>query len=410
MKNISHLAFLLLLAFAVPNSAAAGTLCHSQPIISSFVSDVFYQDSEKLVSSFRGTSFNTVATTLAWSVIEKQHRHVDLSMYYPQLDALTQAGYCLIVLIDTSGRAMRSDVAKILVKDITTIPLTSQPEWIGAFAPRAKAIDFFGTPSGTLDFEDAESFSLVKELYAAVLPELHHRYGSSIVAVSPCITSECEVKYSQVGFRWQSYGPLSQKAFRHQLVKWGIKPEDMPMMNYGNHLAAGNPRIQPLYPHMQTFRENSLRNYVCQLTKIIRSESLKSIGYFGETFTLGDGIFATGVIEKTAGCFDIAAIDYNFYNGHGVEFKPEIPAFMADYALSLGYSQVLVGLYMERFRDINTLKIDPRGYEILHKSLEHIHPDTRITGIEIGNLTGKEFTKLGYVTYLATEMSGLLIE
>ena len=385
---------------ALAQSHPGLTTCQKQTVVSSFVADVFYQDPKTLVDSFRGTSFNTIATILAWSVFEKEHGHVDISMYYPQLDALTKAGYCLIVLIDTSGRVIRSDVAKLLVKDISTIPQSSRPDWIEKLAKNPNSIDFSGAPGSTLDFEDVDSFSLVKNVYVSILRMLHHRYGNNIVGISPCITSECEVKYTQHGFRWQSYSPTSQKAFRTQLANWGLKPVDMPVMNYGTHLSNGNPRVQPMYPYLQRFREHSLRNYVCALTQIIRDASFKSIGYFGQTFTLGDGIYASGVIEKASSCFDIAAIDYNFYNGHGIEFKPDIPAFLADYGLALGYKQVLIGLYMERFRDEKSLVVDRRGYEILHDSLARIHPDERLAGVEIGNLTGDEFRSLGYVKKL----------
>lgn len=395
----------LLFLFGTASASAVEKSCQDRPIISGFISDVYYQAPKSLEKSLKGTPFNTLATTLAWSVVETKKGHIDISMYYPQFDALTKRGFCLILLIDTSGRSMRSDVAKMLVKDIDTIPHDSQPSWLTQVDPIARSIDFFGNPATTLDFEDSTSLNLVRRLYRTVLPELRKRYGKSIVAIAPCVTSECEVKYSQAGFRWQSYGPLSQKAFRGYLERIGMKPIDMPMMNYGNHLSDGNPRPQPLYPEMQSFRENSLRDYVCDLTSIIRDNGLKSIGYFGQTFAFSDGIYATGVIEKTSQCFDIAAIDYNFYNGYGIETKPDIPAFLANYALTLGYKKVLVGLYMERFRDPRTFQVDPRGYDVLRASLDRIRPNPGIAGIEIGNLTGDEFKPLGYVSGLVSKIS-----
>ncbi|MFL9858103.1 hypothetical protein PQR72_20570 [Paraburkholderia madseniana] len=372
-------------------AASAAPACRSNPIISGFVSDVFYQSPETLVTGFKGTPINTIATTLAWSVVEPKRGRVDLSMYYAQLDALTRDGYCLILLVDTSGRVMRSEVARMLVKDVNTLPLTTLPDWVGSLNSAPRSVDFFGAPAGPLDFEDRLSRSAVEDLYRVVLPRLKARYGDSIYAIAPCVTTECEVKYSQTGFAWQSYSHHSQAAFRERLARKGITPADMPTMNYPNQLAGGAPRVQPLYPEMQSFREDSLRDYVCSLTSIIRRTSLKSIGYFGQTFAFPDGIYATGVIEKTRDCFDVAAIDYNFYNGYGVELKSEIPAFLTDYALSLGYRQVLVGLYMERFRDPKTSVVDPTAYKVLRESFARIRPDARIVGTEIGNLTQDEF-------------------
>jgi hypothetical protein len=397
LRLFSSMALAAVAGYASSAFALTPSSCTRHKTISTFISDVFYQSPESLVDSLKGTSFNTVATTIAWSVVEKRQGKIDLSMYYPQLDALTKAGYCIIALVDTSGRAMHSDVAKILAKDINTIPTSSRPDWIGSVAPMANSIDFFDQPAGPLDFEDKTSMLLVQNLYETILPRLRSRYGQSILAISPCVTGECEIKYSQTGFRWQSYGPQSQRAFRQWLKLSGVQPASMPIMNYGNHLKDGNPRVQPLYPMLQEFRENSLRGYVCALTGIIRRSGMQSIGYFGQTFAFPDGIYATGTIEKTSSCFDIAAIDYNFYNGYGVELKSEIPAFLADYALSLGYGKVLIGLYMERFRDPHTSLIDPRGYAVLGASLNLIRPDQRIAGIEIGNLTGNELQKVGDV-------------
>ncbi|KVE29146.1 hypothetical protein WI93_09725 [Burkholderia vietnamiensis] len=395
MKIISRGLLAAVFAAAAHSSYASET-CQSH-VISGFVADTFYQDPMALVSSFRVSPFNTIATTVAWSVVEKQRGKIDLSTYYPRLDALTKAGYCIIVLLDTSGRAMRSDLAKLLVKDLNSIPHDSKPGWAAAAAPQSNAIDFFGVESPTFDFTDTAALELVREFYRSVLPPLHRRYGDMLVGVAPCVTSECEIKYSQSGFKWQSYGPKSQQAFRQYLTSHRRPAADLPMMNYGNHLSNGNPRPQPLYPYMQTFREDTLRRYTCALTSEIRRAGAHSIGYFGQTFAFPDGIYATGVIEKTADCFDVAVIDYNFYNGYGVEHKPDIVPFLADYALTLGYKKVLVGTYMERFRNPSTLKVDPRGYDVLNSSLHGVRPDPRILGVEIGNLTGEEFHPLKYV-------------
>lgn len=394
-----HLGITLLLVFFL-NSSHASEKCHSR-VISGFDADMFFQEPAKIVESFQKSPFNTIATTIAWSVVEAKKGEINLNPYYPRFDALTKAGYCLIIILDTSGRSMRSDVTKIQTKDRNSIPRLSIPEWIDEYAPRSNSVDFFGGSSPTLDFEDHVSLRLVIDLYKSVLPQLRQRYGKKIVGVAPCITNECEIKYTQFGFKWQSYSQKSQQSFKNYLINKGLPPANMPMMSYGNHLENGNPRPQPLYPILQEFREKSLRNYACLLAQEIRRTGLQSIGYFGQTFSFADGIYATGVIEQAVECFDIAAIDYNFYNGYDVEFKPEIPQFLAEYALTLGYKKVMIGLYMERFRDPVTLKIDPRGYQILKSSLQKISGNSRILGLEIGNLTGDEYKNIPYLNQIS---------
>ena len=377
--------------------AAASEACTEKTVISGFVADTFYQDPAQLVNDFKGTGFNTLATTIVWSVVEKNHGEINLEPYYPALDALKKAGYCFIFLVDTSGRALHSDVAKMLVKDMTKIPQSSLPDWIGIYSPHAKAVDFFGTPAATLEFEDEKSYALVESFYEEVLSKLKSRYPNNITAIAPCITTECEIKYAQTGFRWQSYSELAQVAFGDYLEANGLKREKMPMMNYGNHLGNGRPTPQPLYPQMQAYREDSLRHYACSISQLIHKNGMQSMGYFGQVFALPDGIYANGVVEKLSACFDVAAIDYNFYNGHGTEFKPDIPGFLSDYALTLGYKKMLVGLYMERFRDTTTYVVDPKGYELLKQSMQRIPASSKIAGVEIGNLTGEEFKQLDFV-------------
>lgn len=171
----------------------------------------------------------------------------------------------------------------------------------------------------------------------------------------------------------------------------------MPVMSYPNQLKNGNPKHEPMYPFMQAFREDSLANFVCGLADVIKKNGARSVGYFGQPFSFVDGIYATGVIEKTSACFDIAAIDYNFYNGYGVEYKPDIPNFIINYATALGYKQVLVGLYMERFRNHATGQVAEQGYDLLKRALQNVVLTPNVIGVEVGNLTGREFDRLGYI-------------
>lgn len=378
-------------------AAPAKAKCTQSNVFSGFESDLFYRDPKGLLNELSKTPLNTIATTVAWSVVEKIPGDIDPSPYFPQLDALTKSGYCLILLIDTSGRLMRHDIAARHVKDLKTIPERSRPSWISTATPHLFARDFFDGPSESLEFNHPEVVKRITQLYAAVLPALAKRYGKHIVAMSPCVTTECEIKYTQNGFKWESYSQTAQDAFTAYLRHHNLPAGRMPVMSYPNQLKNGNPKIEPMYPAMQAFREDSLSEFVCGLTAIIRQHKLKSIAYFGQPFSFVDGIYATGVIEKTADCFDIAAIDYNFYNGYGVEFKPDIPNFIVSYASALGYKQVLVGLYMERFRNPANGQVSEQGYDLLKQSFQQVALTPSVAGVEVGNLTGREFERLDYI-------------
>lgn len=389
----------LLLCFSALSGFAATNKikCSESNIFSGFESDLFYRDPKGLLTELRKTPMNTIATTIVWSVVEKKPGQIDLAPYFPQLDALTNAGYCLILLIDTSGRRMRHDIAARHVKDLDTIPERSRPDWINADSLHLFSRDFFDGPSESLDFNHPDVVRHVTKLYSAISPALAKRYGKHIVAISPCITTECEIKYTQNGFRWESYSKTAQDAFAAYLKRNDLPPGGMPIMSYPNQLNNGNPKPERMYPALQAFREDSLRQFVCDLTRIIGQNKLKSIAYFGQPFSFVDGIYATGVIEKTSHCFDIAAIDYNFYNGYGVEFKPDIPNFIVSYAVALGYKQVLVGLYMERFRNHATGQVSEQGYELLERSFHNVALTPNVAGVEVGNLTGREFERLDYI-------------
>lgn len=390
----------ILLAFLISLPAFGKESCHQSNVISGFEADLFYRNPAEIINEIKNSSLNTIATTIAWSVVQKTDSIVDISPYTPQLDALTKAGYCLILLIDTSGRLLRNDIATRHVKNLNTLPKTSQPDWINSAIPNAFSRDFFDGLSQSMDFNNPAVVSATSNLYTLLIPELTKRYKKNIVAFSTCVTSECEIKYTQNGFKWESYSAASKNAYENYLKTNNLPAGPMPIMSYPNQLKNGNPKPEPMYPSMQAFREDSLAKFVCGLTEIVKKSKMKSIGYFGQPFSFVDGIYATGTIEKTSECFDIAAVDYNFYNGYGVEFKPDIPNFIARYASSLGFKKILVGLYMERFRNTTTGVVSEEGYRHLKESIRKISLQPDIAGFEVGNLTGSEFKRLEYLTPL----------
>lgn len=383
------------------HSGGGAQTCASKPIISGFVPDAFYRPANNVVETFKGTNFNTIATTIAWSVAEQRQGAVNLDRYYPALDALASSGYCLIVILDTSGRKMDVLPPDMRGKSIGPIPEFSIPPWVsGASMPR-RQIDFYNGPTNALDFNDPKALQLAADFYRKVIPLLRGRYGPHITAIAPCVTDECEIKYAQRGFKWQSYGEIDQSAFRGYLRSKGLPPAKLPVLDYANSLGRGRPRVQPDYPAMQDFREDSIRNYACALSDIIKTFGFSRMGYFGQPFAFTDGIYATGVIEKTINCFDIVSIDYNFYNGYAVEDKIYTPAFITKYAIDLGYKKVITGLYMERFRDPATAAVGPHGFDVLRSAIAELRPSAAYAGLEIGNLSGHEWLK---PTYLKDEV------
>lgn len=397
---------LLLVAYLLLTGGVAWAgPCQDGPIVSGFESDVFYHEPRTLVRGFEGSGINTVATTIAWSVVEAQPGQIDASPYYPALDALVARGYCLILLLDTAGRALHSDIARKYVADLATIPESSRPGWLVEQVTGLHAVDFYGGVSRSLEFENLEARKLAERFYRGVIPALVARYADHIVGFATCVTSECEIKYSQNGFRWESYSPLAQAAFRAYQQSLGLVPQDMPVMDFPNQLAGGRPREVGAYPVLQAFREDSLREHVCALSAVIGELGQRRIAYFGQPFAFPDGIYATGVIEKVVDCFDLAVIDYNFYNGYALELRPDIPAFITDYALALGYPRVMVGVYAERFRDPVSGVMDPRAYQVLSDALKQVSPSSHILGAEVGNLTGKEFAQLSGIGKLVANIT-----
>ena len=378
--------------------------CAGSPVVAGFLADTFYQPPTSVLAGFKGTSFNTVSTIIAWSVTEKTPGQVDISPYIAQLDALANNGFCLIVLIDTSGRPLRTAVAAKFV-DLNIIPSNTAPDWVGLYSAKPKSVDFFGNVRGSFDFNDLGSKARVDLFYEAVLPQLRARYGNKIIAVSPCVTGECEIKYGQRDFHWESYSDAAKADFTRWLTANNAPSGMLPIMNYPNQLGWGNPKPEPMYPYMQSFREDTLSKYACSLTAIIRKNSYPALGYFAQVFSFTDGIYATGAIEKTAQCFDAAALDYNFYNGYDVELKPEIPRFLTSYALRLGFKSIIVGLYAERFRNPTTGLVDPVAYKMITQSLAGIESSSGIAGVEVGNLEASEFANVTNIAGLVKAMN-----
>ncbi|MBQ1557568.1 MAG: hypothetical protein IIZ69_05215, partial [Pseudomonas sp.] len=155
------------------------------------------------------------------------------------------------------------------------------------------------------------------------------------------LQEEHEIKYGQTNYQWRDYKDSTQAAFAK---KYNAK---QPIINYNTHIAAGVPKAEPLLHAHKEFRETRLQEATCAYANVIRSKGAEAIGYFAETFTSHDAIYATGIVEKLAPCIDIAVIDFNFYDGYSLVPDAEVLPTLANYMGSLGYKKVMVGAYGE---------------------------------------------------------------
>ena len=168
-------------------------------------------------------------------------------------------------------------------------------------------------------------------------------------------------------------------------ASWYVGPlyDLQTIINYNNEVKNGMANIEPLLYTHKEYRETRLKEATCHYAKAIRAQGASAMGYFAETFTSHDGIYATGIVEKLASCIDIAVIDYNFYDGYQLVPDASVLPTLANYMGSLGYKQVLVGAYAEIWeRKGKTLDLVPVIKQTISESLAQSH----VIGFEIGGL------------------------
>jgi len=159
----------------------------------------------------------------------------------------------------------------------------------------------------------------------------------------------------------------------------------MPVIRGANRVKA-NPKHIPQFGNFMQFREEKLIEVVKRLSIQIRRAGGKSLGYFGQFFNSHDGIFCLGVIAALREELDLVAVDYNFFNGWTNICDVWKPALMANYAATLGYSEVIVGLYLERVRTIGAGIGDPVDkaiYDSLRRIGDLCSSQEHISGYEL---------------------------
>ncbi len=322
---------------------------------------------EEVLPRLRDAGVSTVTVFLKWGRVEPTPGHFDYSYYFPTFDRIAAKGFDLIVRLDAGGGVVLDENGKVLPKSLAI------PAWAIADTSN-RAYDALGKPTGELSYFSDNAMDHVDRFYANATRTLIERYGEKIRGLAIVLTAEQEVRYGQNKYTWRDFNPIAQKRFRENYN------QDMPFINFAQRLS--NPKEIPGYYNYNKFRADQLRKVVCRLHRTIKSNKGKSIGYFGSFFGPHDGIMLLSAVGEMPDCLDVAVMDYNFMDGWELNPDPWRMAVMTNYAMGLGYSEVLAGYYVERYRKkgagfLDT--VDPSAFAEIAKSMRV----TRMNGVEI---------------------------
>lgn len=386
---MKRLLLTLFLCTALNGISAQATVLAGDFVVTKLIAgDLFTYDDQRLqqtMALLEMNGFNTITTTIAWSVVEPREGQFDFSAYQHVLDRLTAGGFKLILILDSSMR-------ELLDQHIRSTDRIAVPGWLIERFPNATASDFGGERSYNLDYADSDHRPPLARFYRRTLDWLHARYGDTVIAVAPGIMQELEIKYAQWGYRWQSYTDAAQQGFNDWLARHDKAPASLPVIDYNNNLGAHRPREEPLFEPFMRYREAAIENYVCELTGLIRESGYTAAGYFGQSLTSHDGIYALGVIEELTDCFDKVTVDYNYFDGWQVELDPYIIPMLVNYAYNLGYDQVMGGLYLEKYYAPDG-RFLAEHLQTARRTIELL-ADESPDGIEIGNVHFGQLARL----------------
>ncbi|RZJ58990.1 MAG: hypothetical protein EON49_12725 [Acidovorax sp.] len=322
-----------------------------------------------LPAEIKKRGFNHATFYLNWSDIERQKGTFVFSHYYKALDALVANDLGLILVLDMGARPYLDETGRLIKEEFTV------PKWVYKDNPQALMKNFSNQIAWQLDFGDAAVQNLSRNFISKTVEHFSKRYPGRILGYAIGLQEEHEIKYGQTGYQWRDYRESTQEEFQRL---YGSK---QPIINYNNEIIKGIPTAEPLLHAHKEFRENKLSQATCLYAKAIRDKGASAIGYFAETFTSHDAIYATGVIEKVVDCLDIAVIDFNFYDGYKLISDPDVLPILANYMGSLGYKKIIVGSYGEQWeRRQKTNELIPVINQTIAKSLQQ----NNVIGLEIG--------------------------
>lgn len=364
MKKILRTAAVVFSLVASVCHAAAAT-----PVSSIIVMPWDLSQNKNLPSELKAQGVSHATVYLNWSDIESRKGQYEFAHYHRYVDAIVQGGLSLLLVIDMGGRPYKDETGQI-VPNLSTVP-----PWIVAAHPDMVMRNFSGEASWQPDFTDPAVRKYAAPFIAQTVEHFSKHYPGKVLGYAIGLQEEHEIKYGQMGYQWRDYKDSTQQAFAK---KYNAK---QPVINYNNNIAAGVPKAEPLLHAHKEFREARLQEATCAYANVIRSKGAEAIGYFAETFTSHDAIYATGIVEKLAQCIDIAVIDFNFYDGYGLVADSNVLPTLANYLGSLGYKKVMVGAYAERWEAAKkTQELMPVIRRSITQSLSQAH----VIGYEIG--------------------------
>ena len=366
MKKILRIAAVLVSLIALASQAAPPP---PAPVSSTIVMPWELNHNQNLPRELKAQGFSHATFYLNWSDIETSKGQYEFAQYHRHLDAIVNGGLSLLLVIDMGGRPYKDETGQ-LVPNMSTVP-----QWITTAHPDMAMRNFSGEPSWQPDFTDASIRKYADPFIAQTVDHFSKRYPGKVLGYAIGLQEEHEIKYGQMGYQWRDYKESTQDAFAK---KYNAK---QPIINYNNHIAAGVPKAEPLLHAHKEFRETRLQEATCAYANVIRSKGAEAIGYFAETFTSHDAIYATGVVEKLAPCIDIAVIDFNFYDGYGLVADPDVLPTLANYMGSLGYRQIMVGAYAEQWAAKGKIR---ELMPAVQRSIAQSLAQERVIGYEVG--------------------------
>lgn len=354
------------------SSVAFASIPPAQSAVSSIILMPWdISNNKNLPGDLKKKGFTHITFYLNWNDIEREKSQYKFSHYHGYLDNIVNSGMSLILVLDMGGRQYLDESGKVIKDEYT------MPAWVYENYPDHLMKNFSGNHQKQADFSDSPIRKYSADFISQTVAHFSKRYPGKILGFAIGLQEEHEIKYGQTGYQWRDHNDRTEIDFKS---RYGSK---QPVINYNNEVKNGMANIEPLLYTHKEYRENRLKEATCYYAKAIRAQGALAMGYFAETFTSHDGIYATGIVEKLASCIDIAVIDYNFYDGYQLVPDASVLPTLANYMGSLGYKQVLVGAYAEIWeRKGKTLDLVPVIKQTINESLAQSH----VIGFEIGGL------------------------
>lgn len=362
---------LCIAALFVSSAVFAKNPSPESPVSSIILMPWDISNNQNLPKELKQKGFNHITFYLNWNDIEREKSQYDFSSYYKYLDNIVNSGMSLILVLDMGGRPYLNENGKVMKDEYT------MPTWIYVKYQDYLMKNFSGHSQKQADFSDGPIRKHSSEFITHTVSHLSKRYQGKILGFAIGLQEEHEIKYGQTGYQWRDYNNRTQADFKQ---KYGDK---QPVINYNNEIKNGLANAEPLLHAHKEYRETRLKDATCAYAKAIRDQGALAMGYFAETFTSHDGIYATGVVEKLAPCIDIAVIDYNFYDGYQLVPDSGVLPTLANYMGSLGYKKVLVGAYAEQWeRKKRSVDLLP----VISQTITDSLAQSNVIGFEIGGL------------------------